>query len=298
METQDLAQHRDQFLAHLARERRASPHTVDAYARDTLRFIEFLERAAVTRLTEAETLERFSHSLRKANLAEVSIARKLCAARAFLKFLYRRGALDQMPAPGAQAARVRRRLPTYLSQSEVRRLLLQPDVTTALGVRDRCILELLYASGLRVSELLDLDAREAEISEMILRVVGKRGKERLAPYGQSARRWLDRYLREARPKLVGKTRCDRLFLNVRGGRLSRVGLWQRLTQYAALAGITKNLSPHTLRHSFAVHLLEGGADLRVVQELLGHADISTTQIYTQVTDERLREVYRRSHPRA
>lgn len=289
---------REQFLAYLARERRASHHTVSAYARDTARFLRFLSYAEVTNLLDPETTDRFSYALRKESLAEVSIARKLCAVRAFVKFLYRRGELDDLPAPSAQRAKVRRRLPNYLSQNEVRRLLLQPDVTTPLGIRDRCILELLYAAGLRVSELLDLDVREAEMPETLLRVVGKRGKERIAPYGKAARHWLDRYLLESRPKLLGRFRTESLFLNARGGKLSRVGLWKRLQEYAAKAEITKKLGPHTMRHSFAVHLLAGGADLRVVQELLGHADISTTQIYTQVSDERLREVYRKAHPRA
>jgi integrase/recombinase XerD len=297
VETDDL---RDQFLAHLARERRASAHTVEAYARDTERFLRFATSARVPleRFHEAETLERFSVALRKQSLAEVSIARKLCAVRAFLRFLYRRGVLAQMPVREAQSARVRRRLPSFLSETEVRRLLRQPDTSTPLGVRDRCILELLYASGLRVSELLDLDVQDVQGPEPLLRVVGKRGRERLAPYGRAADAWLRRYLEEARPKLVGSPRHDKLFLNSRGGPLGRVGLWQRLTGYAGSAGITKKLSPHTLRHSFAVHLIAGGADLRVVQELLGHADISTTQIYTQVTNERLREVYKKSHPRA
>jgi integrase/recombinase XerD len=291
---------REQFLLHLALERRASIHTVDAYARDTATFLGFVDGAGIPkeRLTEAETMERFSHSLRKRSLAEVTIARKLCAVRAFLKFLYRRGVLEETPVPTVQSARVRRRLPSFLSEAEVRRLLLQPDLTTPLGIRDRCILEMLYATGLRVSEILDLEVSEVRGPDPLLRVVGKRGRERLVPYGRAAENWLARYLEEARPRIVGRKRCENVFLNARGARLSRVGLWTRLAEYATGAGILKKLSPHTLRHSFAVHLLAGGADLRVVQELLGHADISTTQIYTHVDRSHLREEYLSTHPRA
>ncbi len=318
METQiDLL--REQFLSHLARERRASEHTVSAYARDTDVFLKFIVSAKIDQsvLFEADTLERFSHSLRRANLADVSIARKLCAVRAFLKFLYRRGALSEPPIREAQSSRIHRRLPNHLSTTEVKRLLMQPDTTTPLGIRDRCMLELLYASGLRVSELLDIDIDDLRGADCLLRVIGKRGKERLVPYGKAAETWLQRYVEESRPVLLKAPKSSpggeekavivakrigaqstKLFLNVHGRPLSRVGLWQRLSQYAEMAGITKKLSPHTLRHSFAVHLLAGGADLRVVQELLGHADISTTQIYTQVSDERLREVYKKAHPRA
>ena len=190
-----------------------------------------------------------------------------------------------------------RRLPCYLSLEEMRKLLAQPDTSTPVGLRDRCMLELLFATGLRVSELLGLTVEDVTQPEPLIRVIGKRGKERIVPYGRSAEAWLQRYLAEGRGALASKRTTSALFLNTRGEQLSRSGLWRLLHDYARAAGIAKGLGPHSMRHSFAVHLLFGGADLRVVQELLGHADISTTQIYTHVTNERLREIHRRCHPR-
>lgn len=290
---------RDRFLLHLERERRASPHTVAAYARDTQRFVALCRSARIRheRLHHAETLERFSHALRKEGLGESSIARKLCAVRAFLRFLYRHGDLDEPPMKSESGRRVHRRLPSYLTLVEMNALLAQPDTSTPVGLRDRCILEMLFATGLRVSELLGLTVEDASQPEPLIRVTGKRGKERIVPYGRAAAAWLERYLLEGRPALTAKRANAALFLNMRGKPLSRSGLWRLLHGYARAAGITKPLGPHSMRHSFAVHLLSGGADLRVVQELLGHADISTTQIYTHVTNERLREIHRRCHPR-
>jgi integrase/recombinase XerD len=300
MEAEDtLEVLRDRFLVHLERERRASPHTVAAYARDTQRFLSLCRSAQIRfeRLHHAETIERFSHALRKERLGEASIARKVCAVRAFLRFLYRHGDLDEPPMKNEGGRRMHRRLPSYLSLDEMRELLAQPDTSTPVGLRDRCMLELLFATGLRVSELLGLTVEDVTQPDPLIRVTGKRGKERIVPYGRAAEAWLQRYLSEGRPQLVGKRTIAALFLNTRGAPLSRSGLWRLLREYARAAGIAKPLGPHSMRHSFAVHLLSGGADLRVVQELLGHADISTTQIYTHVTNERLREIHRRCHPR-
>jgi integrase/recombinase XerD len=189
-----------------------------------------------------------------------------------------------------------------LTPSEIRRLLLQPPLDNPLGIRDRAMLEVMYATGLRVSELLGLRMEHLNLADRVLRVQGKRGRERLVPLLENAAYWLQRYLSEARPKLLPRRKKgsvpDWVFLNERGTPLSRIAFWHKVKLYAASAGITKTVTPHTLRHSFAVHLLSGGADLRTVQELLGHSDISTTQLYTQVSLERLKEVYKKSHPRA
>lgn len=290
----------DSFLDYLARERQASPHTVNAYAVDLTQFCEYLRRAERTdpHSWDATLWEGFIHYLSRRGMSEASIARKLSAARAFLKHLYRLGVLDCEPPEMLAAFKVHRDLPTTLTPHEIRLLLLQPPLDTPHGLRDRTMLETMYTTGMRVSELLGLRLAQLNLSEQLVRVEGKRGRERWLPLTDSAVYWLQRYLSEARPKLATPKRpTDILFLNDRGGGLSRVAFWSKLKHYATQAGIEKPISPHTLRHSFAVHLLGGGADLRAVQELLGHENISTTQIYTQVSLDRLKEVYKRSHPR-
>jgi integrase/recombinase XerD len=293
----------DGFLDYLGRERQLSPHTLNAYATDLTQFVDYLVRA--DRLEPAEwdaTLwEGFIYYLRRRSMSEASIARKLSAARAFLRYLHRRGLLSDEPPAALSPARPRRALPVVLTPSEIRRLLLQPPLDNPLGIRDRAMLEVMYATGLRVSELLGLRMEHLNLTDRVLRVQGKRGRERLVPLTESAAYWLQRYLSEARPKLLPRRKTgvpDRVFLNDRGTPLSRITFWNKVQLYAASAGITKKVTPHTLRHSFAVHLLSGGADLRAVQELLGHSDITTTQLYTQVSLERLKEVYKKSHPRA
>ncbi len=294
----------DSFLDYLRRERQLSPHTLNAYATDLAQFVDYLVRA--DRLEPAEwdasLWEGFLYYLRRRSMSESSIARKLSATRAFLRYLHRRGMLTDEPPEALAAVKPRRALPSTLTPGEIRRLMLQPPLDSPLGIRDRAMLELMYATGLRVSELLNLRMEYLNLTDRLLRVQGKRSRERLVPLTENATCWLQRYLSEARPKLLKPDRrphgTDCVFLNERGGKLSRIAFWNKVKLYAASAGITKNISPHTLRHSFAVHLLSGGADLRTVQELLGHSDIATTQIYTQVDLERLKEVYRRAHPRA
>lgn len=295
-----LDEWRDRFLDHLSRERRCSEHTVDAYARDVAQFIQFVTEAErpAGEHWDVAVLEAYGHRLRRRNLAQTSIARKLCAIRAFGEFLHVRGAMGEPLKDPVSRARTILRLPHHISSSEVRRLIMQPNITEPRGMRDRAMLETAYACGLRVSELVGLRLGNLHLTNAYLRVIGKRNRERAVPMGRSAIEWLDRYLREARPAMLRGYRGDVVFLNERGQPLSRMGFWKNLQTYAAQAGIDKRVSPHTLRHSFAVHLLSGGADLRVVQQLLGHVDISTTQIYTHVSIDRLREVYGRSHPRA
>jgi len=290
----------DGFLDYLRQERQLSPHTLNAYATDLAQFVDYLGRADRLEPSawDASLWEGFIYYLRRRSMSESSIARKLSAARAFLRYLYRRGLLTDEPPESLVRARVHRALPTTLTPSEVRRLLLQPPLDNPLGVRDRAMLEVMYATGLRVSELLGLRMEHLNLADRVVRVQGKRGRERLMPLTETATYWLQHYLSEARPKLSRKKACNFVFLNERGGRLSRIAFWSKVKLYAASAGITKNVTPHTLRHSFAMHLLSGGADLRAVQELLGHSDIATTQIYTQVSLERLKEVYKKSHPRA
>lgn len=288
----------DRFLNFLACERQVAPRTVAAYAYDLTQFLAYLEQAGEAEQWNAHLWEGFVYYLRKQALTESSIARKLCAVRSFLKYLKRKGLIAEYPSDALVGAKPHRPLPASLTPNEVRRLLLQPDLSNPLGLRDRTMLELLYATGLRISELLGLRIGDLNLSERSLRVKGKRGRERLLPLSKTAVEWIQNYLAASRPRLVGKHSSEWLFLNERGGALSRVAFWKAIKLYALQAGITKNVSPHTLRHSFAVHLLSGGADLRVVQELLGHADISTTQIYTQVSLDRLKEVYKKAHPRA
>ncbi len=295
-----MDEHIDPFLEFLAQERQVSAHTLNAYAVDLAQFAEYLRHSgrADPHRWDSTLWEGYIYFLRRRGMSEKSIARKLSAVRTFLKYLYRRGVLEGEPPDMLSAPKIHRSLPDTLTASEVRRLLLAPDLTTPLGLRDRTMLEMLYTTGMRVSELLGLTLEQLNLGEASVRVWGKRGRERILPLAEGTVYWLQRYLSEARPKLVRpKKPCRALFLNDRGGTLSRVAFWGKVKTYAEQAGITKNISPHTLRHSFAVHLLNGGADLRTVQELLGHADISTTQIYTQVSVERLREVYKKSHPR-
>lgn len=295
-----MDEHIAQFLNYLRVERNASAHTQDAYARDLRQFAEFARKRgdALGEALGENGLLAFAQHLRRRALAEVSVERKLCAVRAFARFLRREGVLPEETTASISTFRLVRKLPNALSREEVERLLAQPDTRTPTGLRDRALLELAYAAGLRVSELVGLRLQDVDLHEGFVRVFGKRAKERWVPFGEGARSALQDYLHIARPKLQGKRSEDYLFLSERGTPLSRTQCWRSLKQYAQRAGISRPVSPHTLRHSFAVHLLQGGADLRVVQELLGHASINTTQVYTRVSIDHLREVYRKHHPRA
>jgi integrase/recombinase XerD len=226
-----------------------------------------------------------------------SQARLLSALRRYYRFLVRDGVRGDDPTARLRSPKLPRPLPKYLDGAQVERLLEAPDTGTALGLRDRAMLELMYASGLRVSELVGLRHHQVQIERGLVQLVGKGGKERIVPMGEPAQDWIRRYLRQARPELAGNVRSDDLFVTNRGEAMGRNNFWHLIKRYARAAGITSALSPHTLRHAFATHLLEHGADLRVVQTLLGHSDLSTTQIYTHVTRTRLRELHARHHPR-
>jgi integrase/recombinase XerD len=290
----------DRFIHFLRVEKGLAANTLEAYSRDLVAFLRFLESRKITDLGEprADTLYEYLKALRSRELASRSQARSLSALRSFFRFLQEEGLRKDNPLLPLQSPKAGRTLPKTLSGLEVENLLKQPRTDHPRGLRDAAMLEVLYASGLRVSEIISLTLNQLELAAGLIRVVGKGSKERLIPFSSLARRRLEEYLLFGRkPLLRGKT-SPYLFVNNRGGRLSRQGFWKILGAYCRQAGITRPVSPHTLRHSFATHLLEGGADLRSIQTLLGHADISTTQIYTAVTSEHLREVYRRYHPRA
>jgi integrase/recombinase XerD len=282
------------FLDTLAVERGLSTHTVEAYGRDLRHHFRFLAEAGVIapRAVEEVHLILYLGSLRRAGLAPATVMRRLSAVRAFYRYLVREELLTTDPTTNLPTARLLRRLPSVLAVEEVERLLVQPDTDTPRGLRDRAMLELLYATGLRVSELVGLARGDLNLDLGLVRCVGKGGKERIVPVGQPARRAVQAYLASRRDA------APALFLGNKGRPLTRVAFWRIIARYARQAGIRGAVSPHTLRHSFATHLLEGGADLRAIQELLGHSSIATTQIYTHVTVDRLREVYRAYHPRA
>jgi integrase/recombinase XerD len=302
-----LAVEAERYLDHLMVERGLSENTLEAYRRDLRRYVGFLERREVRTLREIDerTIRSFvasisasTHGPEAAPYRATSVARTLSAVRSFHRFLLREGVTERDPAAGVTQPRLPRSLPRPLPVDDVRRLLEAPEESSPTGVRDRAILELLYGSGLRISELTGMDVDDIDLEEGSLRVLGKGGKEREVPLGSFGRDAVSAYLTRGRPALATGVSRGALFLNARGGRLSRQSCARLLGRYVRLAGIDRRVTLHTLRHSFATHLLEGGADVRVVQELLGHASVATTQIYTLVTARHLREVYEQSHPRA
>ncbi len=289
----------DQYIAYLRDVRRMSPNTVESYARDLAALANFADtrKTAVEDLTRRD-LEGFTRALMTHGLAPRSVARTIACVRGFYRFLALERKLEQSPAADLRAPRAWPALPKFLALDEVDRLLEQPDVSTPRGLRDKALLELLYASGMRVSELVALKPGVLNLDEGYLTCIGKGDKERIVPLGHQAADWVRRYMREGRPQLLHDRKSPWLFVNARdGGPLSRVGFWKVLKSYGVKAGISRGISPHVLRHSFATHLLERGADLRAIQVMLGHADLSTTQIYTHVLEARLRAVYDKYHPR-
>ena len=290
----------DAYLTHLRVERRLSPNTVESYARDLAQLADFAERAGKS--VEAlgrQDLEAFTRRLMTAGLSPRSVARAVACVRGFYKFLVLDRRLAADPADDLHPPRAWPALPKFLTIEEVDRLIAQPDVSTPRGLRDRALIELLYATGMRVTELLSLKAADLNLEAGYLTCTGKGDKQRIVPMGRDAATWVRRYLEEARPAMAARRRSPWLFVNARGGgRLTRVGFWKVLKGYGVKAGLRAALSPHVLRHSFATHLLERGADLRAIQLMLGHADLSTTQIYTHVLEARLRTIYDKFHPRA
>jgi integrase/recombinase XerD len=291
----------DAYLTHLTVERRLAVNSVESYARDLhlLAACAAAHGRGVDALGRPE-LEGLVRDLMSEGRSPRSVARAVACFRGFYRFLVIDGRLKASPADDLHPPRAWKVLPRFLSVEEVDQLLAQPDVSTPRGLRDRALIELLYATGMRVSELLTLRPANVQIEASYLTCTGKGDKERIVPFGDEAGSWVRRYLLEARPVLLSGRSSPRLFVNARGGGsgLTRIGFWKILKGYARQAGLTAGLSPHMLRHSFATHLLERGADLRAIQMMLGHADLSTTQIYTHVLEQRMRSIYDRFHPRA
>ena len=287
------------WLDHLRVERGLAERTLVAYAHDLEQLSAFAEGRGRTLLELRQAdLSEFFGSLRERGLGPRSQARHVFSARAFYRFAQREGLVERDPTENLRPPKAFQALPRYLTPAQVDALLAAPDVTTPVGLRDRAILEVMYATGLRASELTGLTTAGLDLELGIARVLGKGRKERLVPLGREARKWVRRYTAEVRDVFAGGRPSPLVFLSRRGGRLSPTGLWGIVRRHGVAAGVEKILSPHVLRHSFASHLLERGADLRALQAMLGHADISTTQIYTHVTRERLRQLYDKFHPRA
>ena len=289
----------DSFLHYLTVEKGLSRNTIEAYHRDLTRFLLYLKGKGIEDPAKVEKLDiqAFLLALKRDRLSARTIARNLVALRTFFRYLIEEALLRKNPVEELESPRLARKLPEILSPAEVERLLQQPESQTLLGGRDRAMLEVLYAGGMRVSELVKLTLNQVNLEGGYILLYGKGSKERVVPIGQEALKWVIRYLNTIRPSLLKGKESPYLFVNRSGKPLSRQRFWQTLQVYGRRAGIGKKITPHLLRHSFASHLLEGGADLRSVQVMLGHSDISTTQIYTHVTGERLKKIHQRYHPR-
>jgi integrase/recombinase XerD len=289
----------DQFLHYLIVEKGLSKNTIEAYGHNLNRFLTYLQKKGIQKLEEVGKLDvkAFLLSLKKQGLSAKTVARNIAVLRTFFKFLTQEEILEVNPAEEIESPKVAKTLPDILSQKEVEQLLEQPDPQTLLGVRDRAMLELLYAAGMRVSELTRLPMNQVNLEGGYVLLYGKGSKERVVPLGREAIQWVTQYLKTAREKLAKGKESPFLFISRWGREMSRQRFWKNLKAYGLKAGIRKRITPHLLRHSFASHLLERGADLRSVQMMLGHVDISTTQIYTHVTGERLKKIHQRYHPR-
>lgn len=303
-----LEEYLRQFLEHLRYERNVSTHTLRNYSSDLEQFYEHLAKIGALKIQVSEidhlTIREWMASLHSLNKKKTSIARKLASLRTFFQFLVREGVLETNPAKLVATPRVERKLPTHLSMEDAVRFIETPDLNTDLGKRDRAILEFLYATGVRVGELVNLNLKDIDYRERLVRVTGKRKKQRILPFGEPALQALLHYLETTRPIFLNN--CppsqrdeDAVFLNYQGTRITTRSVGRMIDKYIKIcAEINRDISPHSLRHSFATHLLDSGADLRDIQELLGHARLSTTQIYTQVSMEKLIEVYDKAHPKA
>jgi integrase/recombinase XerD len=286
------------YFDHLIIEKGLSKNSISAYGRDLDDFALYLKESNKEVLTaDRSDISAYIQKLSKSGLLPRSLARKISAIKGLYKYLLSEKIMVDDPTIDMQGPKTGRRLPHPVSYSDMDRLLNAPDLSKKGGLRDRAMLELLYACGLRVSEMSDLKLSDMDISACFLRVFGKGSKERIVPLGKAALEWINRYINEERPAFVKPQSGDHVILNMRGKKLSRIGAWKIIHQYAISLGISIPVSPHSFRHSFATHLLNGGADLRSVQEMLGHADISTTQIYTHVDNSYLKDVHQTFHPR-
>jgi len=291
----------DNFIYYLAVERGLAENTLTAYKIDLQNFLSFCQEKQVNSWvgTEKNTILMYLMYLKKQDMSPATISRRLAALKSFFRFLINEQIVEFSPTESMEAPKLSQKLPNVLTTSEVETLLTQPKISHPMGIRDKAMLELLYATGIRVSELVDLDMDHISTKEQFIRCYGKGSKERIVPLGNISAHFVEEYIQKGRVKLIKKAHetCA-LFLNHHGQRLTRQGFWKIIKKYGRQGNINKLITPHTLRHSFATHLLENGADLRSVQEMLGHADIATTQIYTHLTKTRLKEVYKNSHPRA
>lgn len=284
------------FVHYLAVERGLSRATQESYRRDLQRFAEWMTAQQMTSVpTQSEQITAF-YAGETAELAPSSMARQQSAMRKFYRFLQRQGVVTTNPMELIDSPKPAKHLPTVLTQDEIAALLAVPDTGKPLGLRDRAIFELMYATGMRVSEVVNLKLSQLHMQMNLIQVLGKGDKERLVPVSGQAQEWVNRYLNSSRPRLLHGVRPEEVFLNFHGRKLTRQGIWKNLKVYINAAGITKDVTPHTLRHSFATSLLENGADLRVVQEILGHADVSTTQLYTHLSNGHIAAVYHKTHP--
>ncbi|MGB9824762.1 MAG: site-specific tyrosine recombinase XerD [Candidatus Hydrothermia bacterium] len=285
------------FLSYIMDEKGLSLNTVESYQNDLTKFLEFSGDREVSEIS-LEDIDEFAVFLKKQELAQNTRSRIFSCLRTFLSYLEVEGVYDGNIAADIQIPKKIVKLPDFLSVEEVIRLLESPDLSTPKGLRDRAILELLYATGIRVSELTNLTLQNVFLEERVIRVLGKGNKERIVPFNSEAAKYLEAYLNSVRPMVLKKRGEDRVFLNLRGGPISRVSVWKIIKEYSIKAGINKNLYPHILRHTFATHLLQRGCDLRTLQIFLGHASLMTTQIYTHLDKEFLKEVHQKYHPRA
>ena len=288
------------FLSYLRVEKALSQNTIDAYRRDLEKFSAFATERGLEKAPQVKRADvvDFLASLYLRKLDARSVARHLVSLRQFFRFLLSEELIPEDPVVTVESPKFRKSLPQFLSVEEVDLLLAQPDVSSALGLRDKAMIELLYSAGLRVSELCNLAVDDLHVDAGSLRCIGKGNKERLVPVGKRALAVLQLYIKKARPEILGEHTSKYLFIIRKGNKLDRIAFWKNLALYGRKAGLRKALTPHMLRHSFATHLLDRGADLRSVQMMLGHSDISTTQIYTHVVEERLKQVYKAHHPRA
>lgn len=284
------------FVHYLAVERGLSQATQDSYRHDLQRFAAWMDAQNLVEVpTESEQITTF-YASETVELAPSSMARQQSAMRKFYRYLQRQGQVSSNPMELIDSPKPAKHLPTVLTQDEIAALLAVPDTGKPLGLRDRAIFELMYATGMRVSELVNLKMSQLHMQMNLIQVLGKGDKERLVPVSAQAQEWVNRYLDNSRPQLLKKQRPAEVFLNFHGRKLTRQGIWKNLKVYINAAGIDKDVTPHTLRHSFATSLLENGADLRVVQEILGHADVSTTQLYTHLSNGHIADVYHKTHP--
>lgn len=288
------------YLHYLKVERGLSENTINSYGIDLKLFLEYLRENEIPSFKQVnkEVIVNYMQSEKNNNKANSSILRSVSSLRKFFQYLVQEKIIEKDPMLLIDTPKKKQHLPQVLTKEEVEKLLRSPNTGQVLGLRDRAMLELMYATGLRISEIINLKLEDLHLTMGTLQTLGKGHKERIVPVGDEAIKWVNRYLEEARPKLLKQKRSNYLFLNFHGNNLTRQGVWKNLKAEVRKAGIQKNITPHTLRHSFATHILENGADLRIVQELLGHADISTTQIYTHLSNKQLADIYNRAHPRA